>query len=104
MRNIIKGNEKYNEAFLNSLDNTNTWSEINITIENATDVYALTNTKLWEDGAPVLKYFERNQKKAAITLQGNYNVIVDYDDYECYLFSENVWYQFDLSSIDYIEN
>ena len=29
MRNIIKGNEKYNEAFLKSLDNDNTWSEIN---------------------------------------------------------------------------
>lgn len=99
--NILIGNEKYNEAFLNSLDNISSWEQMEVYIEEEINVMAKINTKKWDDGAPVMKYFYKNASKRKITLKGNYKIIVDHEDEYAYIYSDGVWYEFDFAFINY---
>ena len=104
---ILKGNSKYNQAFLNSVDHPKYWKEIKIEIKEELKIYAKANHHLFDDNAPVLKYFDRSNNKTKIILKGEYRIVVLCEDDEeyGYIFSNGSWYEFSLLrwQIDSIE-
>ena len=94
--------KNYNQAFLESLDDKMLWDIVTIKFPNEIEVDTLTNTHLWPDGAPVTKYFEREEEYDTLKLKGEYEIVTyGYDDwFEAYYFDGNKWHKFELDECE----
>jgi len=97
-------NKKVYDAFMDSL-NRKVQREIrDINITEGVVIHALVNFHKWDDGAPVLKYFDRERNHGILKLRKGQKirVIHNKEDGLIYTYKDGVWYRFDDSDL-YIE-
>lgn len=85
-------------VFIKSMDDKKNYTATTITPEQDTDVVAMITTKLWDDGAPHTKFFDRDEITANFTFEaGKTYPIVTYSTWgpwsRVYWFANNIWYR-----------
>lgn len=87
-------NEKMMNALVNSIDDKSSVRILELSPSEDFTITALITNKVWEDGAPVIKTFHRNNMRVQFTFKKGeqYSITVDDEHDDVYFYENNLWY------------
>lgn len=97
----VAENENMYPVLINSMDDPSEFKIVTITPQDDITVRAIVNTHKFEDGAPVMKYFDREPQYEDIKLSKDMPIkmVEDIEDY-LFLYQNDNWYRIDKSDLD----